>query len=289
MRDWRIEEKGISGTGAARSTSSHGVVADVPGNCRIASRDWSVCDALYDFSRYVSGSMRWGAERWPSVAQQSQQTYLSKWKSIFKRPLFSEATHAIYWWKCGDSYFTKYSSCSFDRAAHDPDNLLNPLHSSVRPIGFDEAPSRPSVDSPVPAKRGLRGSTMEGERISENRENRADCSYTRRTSNNEASVFGSTYPIIDTSVLNGIYINPVGCGSEASYARDAKTGEVIPVLLSEVGKASRFGDKQYGEEGKCHVFEVVLQSKEVTVCPACARSPKRSWGPSLAIDEGVRP
>jgi hypothetical protein len=37
--------------------------------------------------------------------------------------------------KCGDSYFTKYSPCSFDRAAHAPGNLMNPLHSSITPFG----------------------------------------------------------------------------------------------------------------------------------------------------------
>ncbi|KAI9858296.1 MAG: hypothetical protein M1813_007571 [Trichoglossum hirsutum] len=34
---------------------------------------------------------------------------------------------------CGDSYFTKYSSCSFDRAAHHPQSALNPLHPFARP------------------------------------------------------------------------------------------------------------------------------------------------------------
>ncbi|XTI95216.1 hypothetical protein V2W45_1007032 [Cenococcum geophilum] len=38
---------------------------------------------------------------------------------------------SLHIWKCGDSFFTKHSSCSFDRAAHDPNNLLNPLHPSV--------------------------------------------------------------------------------------------------------------------------------------------------------------
>ena len=35
-------------------------------------------------------------------------------------------------WKCGDIFFTKDSSCSFDHAAHDPNNLLNPFHPLVR-------------------------------------------------------------------------------------------------------------------------------------------------------------
>lgn len=72
-------------------------------------------------------------------------------------------------------------------------------------------------------------------------------------------------------------------GAKTEYPRDAKTGEVIPVPLSEIGKASRFGDKSLGDsESKCNVFEVVLQSKEPTVCPACARSPRRAKLPAHA-------
>lgn len=37
-----------------------------------------------------------------------------------------------------------------------------------------------------------------------------------------------------------------------------------------------------GENKKCMVFEVVLQTREQTMCPACARSPKRARLPAYA-------
>lgn len=39
----------------------------------------------------------------------------------------------MYQWKCGDSFFAKQSSCSFDRAAC-PNNPLNPLRPSITPL-----------------------------------------------------------------------------------------------------------------------------------------------------------
>ncbi|KAF2691979.1 hypothetical protein K458DRAFT_411665 [Lentithecium fluviatile CBS 122367] len=71
-------------------------------------------------------------------------------------------------------------------------------------------------------------------------------------------------------------------GAKIVYPRDAKTGEIIPVPMLEVGKASRFGDKTLGESNKCNVFEVVQQKKEATICPACARSPRKAWLPAYA-------
>lgn len=74
------------------------------------------------------------------------------------------------------------------------------------------------------------------------------------------------------------------CTNEArmAYAKDVKTGMTIAIPLSEVGKASRFGDAALSENTKCNVFEVVLQSKEASMCPACARSPKRAMLPAHA-------
>lgn len=55
------------------------------------------------------------------------------------------------------------------------------------------------------------------------------------------------------------------------------TAEVRPLPLSEIGKASKFGDAG----GKaCNIFEVVLQTQESTMCPACARNPKRARLPA---------
>jgi hypothetical protein len=56
------------------------------------------------------------------------------------------------------------------------------------------------------------------------------------------------------------------------------------VALSEIGKASRFGNETLcgTNNNKCNVFEVVLQSKEATVCRACAKSPRRARLPAHA-------
>lgn len=63
--------------------------------------------------------------------------------------------------------------------------------------------------------------------------------------------------------------------------RDAKAGKTISVPLSEVGKASRFGDRTL-EHKACNVFEVVMQRRETTMCPACTRSPRRAQLPAHA-------
>ncbi|TKA79486.1 hypothetical protein B0A49_03403 [Cryomyces minteri] len=59
-------------------------------------------------------------------------------------------------WTCGDSSFTKYSPCSFDRAARDPHDLLNPLHPLVRPALLTKAASNqtaPTANPPTSASR----------------------------------------------------------------------------------------------------------------------------------------
>jgi hypothetical protein len=57
--------------------------------------------------------------------------------------------------------------------------------------------------------------------------------------------------------------------------------ELFPGLpLSENRKASRFGEKALGPRARCNVFEVVLQRKEASICPACAKSPKRAKLPA---------
>lgn len=89
----------------------------------------------------------------------------------------------------------------------------------------------------------------------------------RPATNRQASITHLALPSIDGGSKNGYSPDPPNI---ADYARDAKTGVVIPVLLAEVGKASNLCGT-LGEEGKCRVFEVVLESKELSVCPACAR------------------
>jgi hypothetical protein len=63
--------------------------------------------------------------------------------------------------------------------------------------------------------------------------------------------------------------------------RGAEVENVLPLLpLSEVERAAGAGDEALRERSSCTIFEVVLQSQEVTMCPACARSPRRAKLPA---------
>lgn len=176
-------------------------------------------------------------------------------------------------WQCGDSFFTKYSSCSFDRAAHAPANPINPLHPLITPYGPEKATSQPTVDMGR-APRGPKDTTKVGGRggVKSNRKHTS-----RPTSGANGS--GLSQPTSNETASTSIDTHP----PSNIKLQDAKAGEVVPLIpLSEVGKASRFGDKTLGTNSKCNVFEVVLQTKETTICPACARSPRRARLPAHA-------
>ncbi|KAF2109262.1 hypothetical protein BDV96DRAFT_636304 [Lophiotrema nucula] len=166
-------------------------------------------------------------------------------------------------WQCGESYFTKYSPCSFDRAIRDPRNtLLNPLHPSIRPIEHEKTPAKLDTTPRSGSKKNTREQNKAEVGKSETSQNE------RPTASREASITHLALPTINAgSGNNSPTPDPLNI---ADYARDAQTGAVIPVLLAEVGKASNLSGT-LGEEGKCRVFEVVLDTKETTVCPACAR------------------
>jgi hypothetical protein len=179
-------------------------------------------------------------------------------------------------WQCGDSFFTKYSSCSFDRAANDASHLLNPLHPSITPCGSERATSKPTTDTTRaprgPQLRSKTGSQSGGPKPRFN-----------RNSGPSSSTLIANGPTLSRPTLPPINATPHADMHLASRINSATTGEVIPFMpLSEVGKASRFGDKTLGENNKCNVFEVVLQTKEQTMCPACVRSPKRARLPAHA-------
>ncbi|KAF2476529.1 uncharacterized protein BDR25DRAFT_339512 [Lindgomyces ingoldianus] len=166
-------------------------------------------------------------------------------------------------WKCGDSFFTKCSSCSVDRAAHDPASL-NPLHPSITPIGLEGPATTETHDLTPSARKG------------------SEYRITNNTTPSKPKPRPAV-PVVDLLSPGHPQTNPVGNGSTGVvYPRDVKTGEAIMVALSEIGKASRFGDKTLGGTGKCRVFEVVLQQNEPTMCPACIRSPKRARLPAHA-------
>ncbi|KAF2735173.1 hypothetical protein EJ04DRAFT_523112 [Polyplosphaeria fusca] len=205
---------------------------------------------------------------------------------VLGEPLFVTMCHwKLRVWKCGESYFTKYSSCSFDRAVHSPDNPLNPLHSSIAPIGLDDAQPLATNGNNVQPRRDSRAASGRGRKV-DNRKTRVNTN--GRSINSQAVGPGAVvsrpplHHMADPSTYGPQTAPASSSASSTNYARDAHTGEVIPVPLSEVGKASRFGDRTLGEAAKCHVFEVVLQSQEPTICPACARSPKRAKLPAHA-------
>ncbi|PSN63241.1 hypothetical protein BS50DRAFT_637760 [Corynespora cassiicola Philippines] len=188
-------------------------------------------------------------------------------------------------WTCGDSFFTKYSSCSYDRAAHDPANLLNPLHPSITPKGPAAATG---PEAPRTGPRSSWGRNGRGDK-----RGFKDCSRggaKSKLSRNKAGPHHGTGHETGLSQPVPLTVERASSGNfharlqinGLTYPRDAKTGEVIPMALSEIGKASRFGDQMLGERSKCNVFEVVLQNRESTVCPACARSPKRARLPAHA-------
>jgi hypothetical protein len=173
-------------------------------------------------------------------------------------------------WKCGDSFFTKYSSCSFDRAAYDPTNPFNPLHPSITPyfpgkatkVDMSWAPQGPEISE----ESGSRGSAEPSSKHTP-----TSTSSTNGPSLPEPTSKSTVSPSTDT-------ISP-----SRAKLQDGKVGEMVPLMpLSEVGKASRFGDRTLGANSKCNVFEVVLQTKEMTICPTCARSPKRARLPAHA-------
>jgi hypothetical protein len=184
-------------------------------------------------------------------------------------------------WECGDSFFTKYSSCSFDRAAHDPSSLLNPLHPSIAPYGWEKATSQPTADA-IRSPRGPRLSTK-----TDSRSGGSKGKSSRNSRPSSSTPFGNgpkpSRPALPDTAHSDIDITSGSQNATANRGRDDQAGEVVPFPpLSEVGKASRFGDKMLGESAKCNVFEVVLQTKELTKCPACARSPKRARLPAHA-------
>jgi Pyruvate/2-oxoacid:ferredoxin oxidoreductase delta subunit len=59
------------------------------------------------------------------------------------------------------------------------------------------------------------------------------------------------------------------------FSQDAMASACIPIPLDETGMAPRMSQTSLGENGKCRVFEVVLQRREAVMCPFCARSAKR--------------
>ncbi|KAF2656702.1 hypothetical protein K491DRAFT_715108 [Lophiostoma macrostomum CBS 122681] len=190
-------------------------------------------------------------------------------------------------WKCGDSFFTKCSPCSFDRAVRDPSNLLNPLHPSITPFGKASSISAEQLDTTTPSKKGphdrkTRRRNMKNRLPKNCFKDRLDKTISRSIPDSSPCLPPPKLPSIDLSSPRNTVTKLLDDGSEVVYPRDTTTGKTIPIPVSEIGKGSSFGHQALGEQGKCNVFEVVSQTKEETMCPACARSPKRARLPAHA-------
>lgn len=174
-------------------------------------------------------------------------------------------------WQCGDSFFTKHSSCSFDRAACDPNNLLNPLHPSITPFGSDEPQGGPQM------MRASRAQTPgeDGSGPKRKSTRKASKPITSGNAPSASCLSQRSLPVLENSSETEIHATSV-----LNAAKTREVGTIMP--LSEVGKASRFGDCSFSEKSRCNVFEVVLQSRERSICPACARSANRARLPAYA-------
>ena len=73
---------------------------------------------------------------------------------------------ALYIHPCGDSYYLKYSSCSYDRFAHHPESALNPLHPLTRPNLHEATPSSFSTENSLSSSTAHTSSTWTS--VSEN-------------------------------------------------------------------------------------------------------------------------
>ncbi|KAF2867975.1 hypothetical protein BDV95DRAFT_581018 [Massariosphaeria phaeospora] len=174
-------------------------------------------------------------------------------------------------WQCGVSFFTKYSSCSYDRAAHDPTNLLNPLHPSIAPFRAEPVLQASWVVAQPTASKSNTNTDRRGRR----KPNKPKCSSKiARKDGDKANATAVSRCVLPKIEIPGQMEPGVG------YPHDAKTGKTTPIPLSDIGKASRFGDQALGEN--CNVFEVVLKAQVPTMCPACARSPRRAKLPAHA-------
>lgn len=183
-------------------------------------------------------------------------------------------------WQCGDSFFTKHSSCSFDRAVL-PNNPLNPLHPSITPLKQDESPGSLKSVEPKLSTAGSSRAMGDARRMTEQR-------YNSSPEDNAKWQSRGNKPEIPRTALATI-----GDGAP-KYYQAAGTNGVKTVRLSvprngssmvpqpETGKSPQFGDQSFVESTRCQVFEVVLQQYEATICPSCARSPRRAALPAHA-------
>lgn len=177
-------------------------------------------------------------------------------------------------WECGDSFFTRYSSCSFDRAAHSPKNPLNPLHPSITPFIHEDPLSRSrSYNTKTAAFGSSCTNGDEQESIATKQSSRTRTSTRKQSRSQHTNLPRPALATIDDGTLKDTACTPDVNGVQKASAPDGRTGDGISIMpLVEIGKASRFGDQALVESRNCQVFEAVLQQKEATICPSCVRS-----------------
>jgi hypothetical protein len=161
-------------------------------------------------------------------------------------------------------------------------NLKNPLHSSIAPTSGEKEQQIKSIRGGADPymKDGTPSSNITS--VSQRKDSlNINVRPIHGTNRNNDPLPRPTLPTIDLSTPGHTHTALVSNGTKVVYPRNPKTGETISIPLDEIGKASRFGDKTLAG-GKCNVFEVVLQNKEETMCPACTRSDKRAKLPAHA-------
>jgi hypothetical protein len=187
-------------------------------------------------------------------------------------------------WQCGDSYFTKHSSCSFDQAAFVPDNPLSPLHPSIRPLEQDK-----SISQPIPGtSRSPKGPSQSSQAAVGDTSAEPKCKSGRKPHFIRAhsvpqgpTLLESGLPANDRRSAGATHLVLSSSAAQVQCLLNTKSEELFPGLpLSEIGRASRFNEKALGPRARCNVFEVVLQRKEASICPACAKSSKRAKLPA---------
>lgn len=138
-------------------------------------------------------------------------------------------------WTCGDSFFTKCSSCSFDRALHGADSLLNPVHSSIRPRG-----KRTEDETKELSGARFRNETSQPSSKTKHRrpKSKKACSDRATAGGNDSGGIYPRPPSLAVSSPTGEQDGRAASSSKklvgsgkAELARNAKTGETIPIPL----------------------------------------------------------
>jgi hypothetical protein len=178
---------------------------------------------------------------------------------------------------------------------------LSPLHASIAPLEQDKVASQlPTVISRSPegpkesSQAGIEDAPTEP-KSNPDRKSHSNTAHSNTAHSNTAhsvshgSAFAeSTASTTDGQSTRAIRLAPSSEIVRAQSPQNTNSEEILPgLLLSDVGTASRRGDKTLGSRLQCNVFEVVQQRKETTMCPACARCPSRAKLPARRCPQTI--